>query len=219
MSGWHVWSTREGERSVRASAHYRDRAGAETISARFEGYPDIDVADLRFHGRAVWWSIWHPQHSWTKGTPKWRHGSFHWWDWLTGKPVYSSVLTEGPATVTIPMPEGGYLATVTLDRATWKRPRWPWPTVRHGYTIDVLSRPTPEGPMVPDGSGTGAPRTNGYIPVPGKGENSWDCGGDGVFSQSGSARTVEEAIGQMVAGVLRDRQRHAGRHDYSEAIS
>ena len=181
--------------------------------------PEVDVLSVRFHDRAVWWAVWHPKHSWTKGTPRWRNGSWHWWDWLTGKPVYATELVEGPVDVVIPMPEGGYRATVTIKRSTWTRPRWPWPKISYGYDADILSRPGPDGPYVPLGSGTDAPRTSGYIPVPGKGENSWDCGGDGIFAMSGPGRTVEKAIGDVVAGALRDRMRYAGRHDYSEAIS
>lgn len=269
---WHIWSTREGKRGIRAFAtlHPSDRSKADRIEARFEGYvfsgaqhtglglrtdddtagvqlfaglskvacawlslgspalssarykrtkklrPDLDLFELWFHDHAVWWSVWHPQHEWKKGTPKWRNGSFHWWDWLTGKPVHSSEVTEGPVDVVIPMPEGGYRATVTIKRSTWNRPRWPWPQEHYGYEVDVLSRPGPDGPYLPEGTG---PRTNGYIPVPGKGENSWDCGGDGIFAMSGPGKTVEKAIGDVVASALRDRKRHAGRHDYAEAIS
>lgn len=180
---------------------------------------ELDIFEIRFHDRSVWWSVLHPKHEWTKGTPKWRNGSFSWWDFLVGRPVYATEVTYGPAEVDVPMPEGSYRSTVTLSRDTWSRARWPWPTIRRGFNIDVLSRPTADGPQLPEGSGTGSPRTNGYIPVPGKGESSWDCGGDGVFSMSGNARSVEDAIGQLVASVLSDRKRHAGRHDYAEEIS
>ncbi len=175
--------------------------------------PEIDIAELKFHDRTVWWSLWHDKWSWASKTPKWRKGSFHWWDWLVGKPVYSSEVTHGPEPVGIPMPEGVYQATATLSTDTWRRARWPWATIRHGYNIDVVSRPGDDGPYLPEDG------KSGYIPVPGKGENSWDCGGDGIFSQSGSARTVEDAIGAMVASALRTRTRHGGRHEYAEPIS
>jgi hypothetical protein len=173
--------------------------------------PDIHIADLRLHDRAVWWALWHDKHSWSSGTPKWRHGSFHWWDWLVGKPVYRSEFIDS-WDARIPMPEGVYKADITMSKDTWTRPRWPWPQVRHGYNADIKSRPGPDGPYDSD---------NGYIPVPGKGENSWDCGGDGIFGQSGSARTVEEAIGNIVSSALATRRRHGGRnaHNYAEPIS
>lgn len=182
------------------------------------GLPDVDIAKVTFHDRAVWWSIWHDKWSWKRGTPKWRDGNFHWWDWLTGKPVHATEVTEGPVDVVVPMPEGAYKATVTLERATWTRPRWPWPQVVDRYDLDVVSRPGPQGPYVPELEADGT-RLPGYIPVPGKGENSWDCGGDGTFSQSGPGRTVEAAIGDVVEGVLRTRRRRGAPMDYAEAIS
>ena len=193
--------------------------GSPALSGRIyrrwkKSLPDVDVAEVKFHDRAVWWSLWHSKWSWSSKTPRWRKGAFHWWDWLTGKPVYRSEVTDGPRRIGIPMPEGVYEASITMSHDTWKRPRWPWPQERNGYDIKVISRPGPDGPYDP-----GLDPPNGYVPVPGKGENSWDCGGDGTFGQSGSARTVEQAIGDFVAGALRERQRHAGRHDYAEPIS
>lgn len=175
--------------------------------------PDIDVANVRFHDRAVWWSFWHPKDSWTRGTPRWRHGSFHWWDALVGKAVHRSEPVGDPVEIDVPLPEGCYRARVGMTRDSWHRPRWPWPSVVPRATIDVISRPGPDGPYVPD---DGRP---GYVPVPGKGENAWDCGPDGTFGMTCVARTVEEAIGHLVASVLRDRQRHAGTHRYAEPIT
>lgn len=192
--------------------------GSWHLAKRLNRYvPNRDIADVRFHDRIVWWTLWHDKHSYSSDTPRWRNGSFHWWDWLTGKPVLNRELIEGPVGVTIPMPEGGYQATAKIERSTWKRPRWPWPQVHYGYDVDVISRPGPDSPYTPelvDGE-----RPSGYIPVPGKGENAWDCGPDGTFSMSGPGRTIEAAIGDVVAQALRERKRHAGRHDYAEPIS
>ena len=166
---------------------------------------DKTVVAVRYHDSAVWWELWQPRHMWTSGTPKWRRGNFNWRDALLGRAKHASTITGPEQLVWIPMPEGQYPAIITLDRSEWKRPRWPWPTaVRQGYDVKILK---------PD-MGPG-----GYIPIPGKGENSWDCGGDGIFGQSGSGRTVEEAIGHVVASALSTRKRHAGRHDYADPIS
>ena len=48
------------------------------------------------------------------------------------------------------------------------------------------------------------------IPVPGKGENSWDCGEDATFSLSCPSTTISEAIGEMVKSCMRTRERYAG---------
>lgn len=181
--------------------------------------PDVHILDLSFHDRAVWWQAWHDKWSHSSKTPKWRAGNFHWWDWLTGKPTRSTEIVEGPTDVVVPMPEGAYKATVTLERSTWKRPRWPWPQIHHSYELDVVSRPGPNGPYVPENAGPGEPQSDGYIPVPGKGENAWDCGGDGIFSQHGSGRTVEAAIARVVQSALRERRRRGAAADYAEPIS
>ena len=182
---------------------------------RFPKIWDLHIAELRYHDQAFWWSIWHSKWGWTKGTPQWRSGNFHWWRFMTGKPVHSKETIEGPVDVLVPMPEGSYLARVTIERSTWKRPRWPWPTHEHRYDLTVISRPGPDGPYVPEPDEEGNTRS-GYIPVPGKGENAWDCGGDGTFGMSGPGRTVEKAIGDVVASSLRERKRHAGSHTYAE---
>lgn len=182
---------------------------------RTRAFRDWDIVDVSFHGRAVWWSIWHDRDSWSSKTPRWRKGSFHWWRFLVGKPVHSSEIVD-EREVGIPMPEGVYRAAVKIERRRWKAPRWPWAKSLYTYDVDVLSRPSPSGPYVPEGDG---PRTSGYIPVPGKGENAWDCGPDGIFGSSGPGRTVEEAVGHVVASALRDRKRHGGRHDYAEPIT
>lgn len=180
--------------------------------------PDnMHVVSLRFHHRAAWWELWHPKHEWKSPTPRWRYGAFHWWDFLTGKPVHSKEVTEGPVEVLVPMPEGTYQATVTLERSTWRRPRWPWSQVVHTFDLDVISRPGPDGPYVPDEAD--GHRPPGYIPVPGKGENPWDCGGDGMFAMGGPGRTVEKAIATVVESTLRDRRRLGVPADYAEVIS
>jgi hypothetical protein len=268
----HRWSSREGNRGIRAFARVlADGDTLELVDARFEGYiasgakhagiglradedsagvqffvgvphvanawvtvgswpfskwlrergielPDVNIVDVSFHGRAVWWELWHDKWGWTSGTPRWRSGNWHWWDAITGKPVMTKDVVEGPVEADVPMPEGCYRCTVEIVKRTWKRPRWPWPKVAYGYMLDVISRPGPDGPYIPEPDDDGK-RRDGYIPVPGKGENSWDCGPDGTFGQSGPGRTVEQAIVGVVESVLRDRRRRVGTHAYAEPIS
>lgn len=173
--------------------------------------PRVNVLDLRLHSRAIWWEVWHPKHEWKSGTPRWRNGNFHWFDWLVGKPEYSTTIVEGPVEVGIPMPEGTYKATVTIEDATWRRKRWWSQTVRRA-NVDILSRPTPDG-RIED-----APEGRGYIPEPGKGENSWDCGPDGTFSSCFPAKGIPDAIGKMVGSCLAERTRRGAPLDYAEAI-
>lgn len=89
----------------------------------------------------------------------------------------------------IPMPEGNYPATVRLTRAMWRRRRWP-------LSRRVVLRGHVEM-KVP-------------IPVPGKGENSWDIDDDAHYGVTCPARSVSEAVSAVAQGALRDRERYAG---------
>lgn len=192
---------------------------------------DIDIAHVRWHDGTLWWSFWTDLFGNNPRLPRWRDGRLHLVDLIAGKVEHSkkqivdrhdedvpagALLLEDGENTLVPMPEGPYRARVTFWRYTHRRPRWPWswfPRVSYSYDLKVLDRPTPDGPK-PDPDGR-----DGYIPIPGKGENAWDCGGDGHFALSGPGRTIARAVGDMVAGVYRDRIRHGGGIDYAAPIT
>jgi hypothetical protein len=150
------------------------------------------VFQIAWHDGTLWSSIWEKSGHWSSSDPWWMHGNFNPKNFLLGRNKYSSEVVEEKRTV-IPMPEGSYPATVKLERCTWKRPRWPRPLYRYSTEI------TPDQ----------------FIPVPGKGENSYDCGDDGVWSQTGPASGPEsewttEAVAGIVKSALRSRERYAG---------
>ena len=87
--------------------------------------------------------------------------------------------------VVIPMPEGVYHGTAKIERRTWKRPLW-FAFSRVSTTIDC-----PRG-----------------IPFAGKGENSWDCGDDGLFGWGAEGPSIEKAIARGVESVLESRRRY-----------
>jgi len=103
----------------------------------------------------------------------------------------------------IPMPEGVYVGTWT-EKITVSRHVRPLGTWR-----DRLLGPRRHRSVWL--------KVDGGIPCEGKGENSWDCGMDGVFGISGA--TLEEAVGNMVAAVLRDRERYGGPHDLDRPMT
>lgn len=168
-------------------------ARAKDVGAR--RYDGVDIVDVSVHDRAIWWSLMHPQMSWESKTPRWRNGSFHPVDALLGSPKYTSepIVSRD---VQIPMPEGTYDWTITLSRDTWRRPRWPFHITRVRAKADA--------------------KKGEHIPMPGKGENSWDCGADALHGSGAEARTIKDAIGSVVASVLRSRQRHGGDHVFVE---
>lgn len=93
---------------------------------------------------------------------------------LLGKVNYSSEIIE-TQNVLIPMPEKSYSAKMELRRDTWKRSRWfAHRTLRVHYDV------------------------NEAIPHPGKGENSYDCGDDGIYGGCVPAESIAEAVGKIV---------------------
>jgi hypothetical protein len=133
-------------------------------------------------------SLWERQMSWSRSDPKWWYLSVDLEDLLKGRAEYSTVTLE-TADVIIPMPEKGYKATVAIEQASWKRPRWPTRTMYRAQ-VDIP----------------------GGIPKPGKGTESYNCDEDATFGLSCEASSVNEAIVSVVDNVLRDRQRYGGRN-------
>lgn len=95
-----------------------------------------------------------------------------------------------PRPIVIDMPEGEYQATIREVAITHKRPRSPRAQRFQRWDIDI-----PQG-----------------LPVPGKGENSWDCGEDAIYGSSfpQDGLNVAEAIAYIQADALRTRARYGG---------
>lgn len=163
---------------------------------RVEDYEDRTFS-LSFHDRALYWNLWTPSMEWDKKKHGRRQGAFDPLDFIFGRTKYSEIPISEHV-VEIPMPEGPYKATVKMAEARWRRPRWPfiWTRLRRAEVT----------PLMP-------------IPFPGKGENSWDCGEDATHSMTCGAETVDEAIGKMVASVMRDRRRNGGENWRPQAVA
>jgi hypothetical protein len=159
-----------------------------TFSGPFRAYEEREVS-LRVFDRALWWNLWCETNCWPpRGVPRWRAGSWHPLDTLLGRAAYSNaeIATHD---ILLPMPEGCYAAKATFERSTWKRPRW-FARVRDFTKVDIGARVG--------------------IPHGGKGENSWDCGIDGLCAYSTEGHDLDAAIGDGVARSLRYRQRRDG---------
>lgn len=146
-----------------------------------------------FHDGSLWWCLWMNIHEWHHKDAKWRRGHFDPLDFFFGRDKHSSRDLE-TVEAEITLPEGAYPLRITFNEHTWTRKRWPtrthiWRQSR-GCNIEVLPQ--------------------GGIPIPGKGENSWDLDDDAIFEMSCPATTVEEAVTRLRASVERDRQRHGG---------
>lgn len=146
----------------------------------------IDGWTLRL---TVWGFDGHSASAW----PWWKRGvHVNLKDKLLGRAVHNSSEVE-QAEVIVPMPEGSYAATAVLELSTWKRKRSPF--TRSSYYCKITPRH--------------------FIPVPGKGENSYDCDDDGIWSQSSGCGGPDsewraKAVAGLVESALRSRERYAG---------
>lgn len=153
------------------------------------GYDGRDIG-IDFHDGSLWVKVWAPENEWSSSQPKWMDWHFDPADFFLGRHKYTSRVLE-KTRVEVPMPEGVYPAEVEVFESTWKRPRWPWARVMLRTTI------------TPDEA----------IPVPGKGENAWDCDEDAIYSQTcgQGVSTPTAAVVSLVESVLEARERHGGR--------
>lgn len=150
-----------------------------------------DIFHFSFHDNTLFWRFNRPTHYYSSETPKCLDGSFHFDDFFLGKSTYTEKFIAQKL-VPIPMPEErSYKANVTLYEAIWKRPRWFAKKVKCA-NIEMLD--------------------NEQIPIPGKGENSYDCDDDTIFSMSVPAESIEEGVGKLVADVLRIRMKRMGKY-------
>lgn len=143
-------------------------------------------------------------HDWTlRVTPWGRWGEWHsadpWWirgvtlDFrrlaLGNRVYHAEELALVPCVV--PMPEGSYHAVAKVQRVTRGFQRWVKRTGQE-VTLDI-----PKG-----------------IPFAGKGENSWDCGDDGLFGIGGNS--IDDAIRRAQESVAESRRRHG--HASADAV-
>lgn len=146
---------------------------------------------IRFHSGCVWFHIFSNPVESNSSDPWYRRAHcFNPLDFILGRIRHTREET-GSESVEIPMPEGVYHGLAVFETVTWKRPRWPWPKSRKGVWITV---------------------PNGGVPFPGKGENSWDCGMDGLCGAGVDGESVEKAIGHFVGCALANRRRYGGKN-------
>ena len=136
------------------------------------------------------WSIWvGTMASWSRDATWcrwWRQGHIDFTDLVLGKTTYRREVVKSGLSLHIPMPEGVYPATAQIEHATWKRPRW-FAKQRTYVQVDV---------------------PNGGLPFSGKGDNSWDCGDDGLCGYSVEGTSLEKAIAHGIEVALTNRRRY-----------
>ena len=158
----------------------------ELVPDEYE-YEPIDVVNIRadlfesFNDDPFFF-VWHllkPQNTWRSDMPWWQSTTFSWQSWWYKK---QELVPRGEwQDVVIHMPEGPYNWQWRFEDVVW--------TDRLGRQkvfpkIDMKAK---------DGE---------HIPQPGKGENSWDCGHDAIYSNSHPGRSLAIAIRALVGSVL-----------------
>lgn len=180
------------------SRKFLERGRKKALARKWMGYEYMAwprSTGVRIFDKAIWFEIWNWDAGWSSKQPKWMSFSFNPIDFFLGRQKYERrIISTHDALV--PMPEARYQATVTIEECTWKRPRWPFKLRRLSSTIEVEKG----------------------VPVPGKGENSWDCDEDAIFSTGSSEPTVAGAVSAMVKAALSTRERHGGKNWMPERV-
>jgi hypothetical protein len=160
-------------------------------------YSDVNIVSATFHHNQFWWNLMQDPDEWCATDPWWRRGTIDFDNLLLGDAKIEDELLGDNHDVEIPMPEGTYRWTIQMKRRTIKR-RF------SSHTLLMYDAKSLKGQ---------------HIPFPGKGENSWDCGPDGVHSVHGPAEhgdNVQKVIGKLVGNALHNRRRRGAKADYTD---
>lgn len=147
-------------------------------------YPEKREIGITVHDKTIWFKLWANPMEWFKGQPWWWEFNVAPLDVLLGRQKYARRdISEGA--VNVWMPEGIYPATYKVFESTWKRPRWP--KVKRVIRTDIdLKQP---------------------IPFSGKGENSWDCGEDGLWGITIVTNDPQHAARETAQSALETRRK------------
>lgn len=164
--------------------------------------PDEREIKISFFDWCLNWSFWMKPHEWNSTDSKLRRGSIdfqrllkgkHTCEWIPINTIYREVQ----------MLEGKYPVRAIENQRIDRLSRW--------FTKKSISYEVSVGRMV------GNEFKEEYIPIEGKGENSWDCGESGRGSSSFPKknenyyiRDIEEAVLHFEADVKYDRIRYGG---------
>lgn len=160
-------------------------------------YPSSREWSITWHNAALWIALGRdPDESWGRGGPPFwkdarssqRHIVIHPLDILFG-PTRCTTTRIADESAAVQLPEGDYPVRVVIERRIWGRPRLPWRRRERVYATVKSER---------------------GLPIPGKGENGWDCDEDAYFSIGTPETTVAGAVAHATASVLKRRQRYGG---------
>lgn len=172
-----------------------------------DGTPDYDsrLISINADRRHLEWNLWTRHHGGNRDIPRWRRPYIVYDRLVYGRDNTETIVLD-TGTCSIPLPEGPQPAIYTVTRYVHHRTR-PLGRLRDRLAGPRIHHHTEVRPGRPS-------------PVPGKGENTWDCGDDAIWSTSVPGRSIDNAIAAHTAAVLRDRRLHGGEHmSFPEAAS
>lgn len=142
------------------------------------------------------WMLWMSPWEYRSSDPFWRRGSFNLLDAVFGRERVSSETSSQLWEVTVPMPERSYKGIVHEETVTVSRSRWPFKfgpkALFHRYKrLDIRMN---------DGD---------CIPIPGKGENSWDCDDDAIYGMNSPGSDLVRFVSDLVHSALSTRRKRA----------
>jgi hypothetical protein len=133
----------------------------------------------------IWFDFHRDDYGFSEGW-KGLHLTFDWHKFVFGKTKYETV-DHAPAKIWIKLPEGEYLADAKMFESTWS-----WKRFKKPHKM-MRCEVTPEIP----------------VPVPGKGENSWDCDDDAIYCSTFPCESLEEAAVEFAESIMRTRRKYA----------
>ncbi len=169
------------------------------------GYlPEEKEIRISFFDWCLNWSFWMRPHEWNSTDSKLRRGSFDFQRFLKGKHTCEWIPIRTNYRM-VNMIEDSYPIRVIENRRVDKWERW--------FTKESISYDVTVGDFNESGE-----FIQKYIPVEGKGENSWDCGESGTggctfpYKKHWNHRIdpIEEAVLYFETDVKRDRIRYGG---------
>lgn len=157
--------------------------------------------EISWHNWGVHWSIWMPPHEWNSTDSKLRRGHIYFDRILFGKHKceFKDLETEQH---TIYFVEGPYNVRVTKKQRV---DSWPRRLTRKSIAYQVEA-----GYYNNDGKWIQRP-----VPVEGKGENSWDCDENAIYSSHFPARDMKnchDAALYFEADMRKDRVKYGGKN-------
>lgn len=143
---------------------------------------------IRVFDWGIWFDIWTDGNRWSRSLPWYAKTiCIHPLDVIFGRQAYSDRPVE-ERELSVAMPEANYPVRIEIKECIWKRPRSP-------FKLKILRAYVT--PMKP-------------VPVPGKGENSWDCDEDAIHSSVFPCETIGDALTKFTADLLKTRHRYGG---------